>query len=552
MENGDAATGGGGGGGERESLRGSGGRLSAPSLDSGAFPPSSPEEFKERNGHSGGLSWAEFGRQYARGRFDPVSVPPAPNDVDSSLALPRTARALRNPSIDRPQLNSEPNTRAEQYSLGSQGPWSAPCDGPQSVNGRKMSSDGIPKHSHATQALKVELSPGHQISAATARLASAHMTNGTFSPLNVPSPDMELIDPLSSFSGFAQSGLSPDRGTNLTAPMKRTTSAYGYDPLPTIQASPAETPGEINHTTKRRPPPPTLVRNAGGMLRSIPPASAPLQHSQQTVTPQADDYFGSQDIKPSAEAFTSSNEAPDTEDTTPEVTEWPSIRSSTQCEPFFDKYGFLAAPLSPWEGQRLKALYSYNILHTAADINFDRIAHMIKLVFKAKMTFISLLDSESCWFKARSGFQYNHLPRTTSMCSHTILLESDEPLVILDTKQDWRFANNPHVVGDPKVRFYAGAPLRTSKGHNLGSLCIVDDQPHTEFPPRSRHILKEFAAIVMRELELWRDRVSGWADLLTGSFNCGRATRFRRRWKSLRASVSRSTTLRLASTPRVG
>lgn len=78
---------------------------------------------------------------------------------------------------------------------------------------------------------------------------------------------------------------------------------------------------------------------------------------------------------------------------------------------------------------------------------------------------------------------------------------------MLDAQEDWRFANNPQVVAAPYIRFYAGAPIRTSEGHNVGSLCIIDDKPRTEFPPRSRLILKEFAAVSMREMELWRDKL---------------------------------------------
>ena len=85
---------------------------------------------------------------------------------------------------------------------------------------------------------------------------------------------------------------------------------------------------------------------------------------------------------------------------------------------------------------------------------------------------------------------------------------SDEPFIVLNALQDWRFANNPQVVGPPHIRFYAGAPLRTADGHNLGSLCIIDDKPREEFSPRSRLILKEFAAVTIREMELWRDKVS--------------------------------------------
>lgn len=84
---------------------------------------------------------------------------------------------------------------------------------------------------------------------------------------------------------------------------------------------------------------------------------------------------------------------------------------------------------------------------------------------------------------------------------------SDEPFVILDTHSDWRFVNSPQVVGPPHVRFYAGAPLRTSDGYNLGSLCVIDDKPRSEFTPRQRLILKEFAAVTIREMELWRDKL---------------------------------------------
>ena len=80
-------------------------------------------------------------------------------------------------------------------------------------------------------------------------------------------------------------------------------------------------------------------------------------------------------------------------------------------------------------------------------------------------------------------------------------------MVVLDTAKDWRFKNHPFVTGSPNIRFYAGAPLRTAEGFNVGSICIIDNQPRSEFPPRSRMALKEFAGIVIREMELWRDKV---------------------------------------------
>jgi GAF domain-containing protein len=80
-------------------------------------------------------------------------------------------------------------------------------------------------------------------------------------------------------------------------------------------------------------------------------------------------------------------------------------------------------------------------------------------------------------------------------------------MVVLDTAKDWRFKHHPFVTGSPNIRFYAGAPLRTAEGFNVGSICIIDNQPRAEFPPRSRMALKEFAGVVIREMELWRDKV---------------------------------------------
>jgi hypothetical protein len=81
-------------------------------------------------------------------------------------------------------------------------------------------------------------------------------------------------------------------------------------------------------------------------------------------------------------------------------------------------------------------------------------------------------------------------------------------MVVLDAQKDWRFQNHPFVLGAPHIRFYAGAPLRTAEGYNVGSICIIDSHPRAEFPPRSRMALKEFAGVVVREMELWRDKVS--------------------------------------------
>ncbi|KAJ6570210.1 hypothetical protein DFH09DRAFT_917594, partial [Mycena vulgaris] len=180
-------------------------------------------------------------------------------------------------------------------------------------------------------------------------------------------------------------------------------------------------------------------------------------------------------------------------------------------EQAFAARGFLAPPYPPDELGRRRALYKFNVMNTGPDLNFDRIAHLAKLVFNTKGVIISVVDGEEQWFKSEwgtnTGTGSHTCPRAHSFCGHAILQRGDEPMVVLDAHRDWRFARSPLVLGPPSIRFYAGAPLRTQDGFNIGSLALIDDAPRDDFTPRQRHTLKEFAAIAMREMELWRDKI---------------------------------------------
>ncbi|CCM04966.1 uncharacterized protein FIBRA_07164 [Fibroporia radiculosa] len=176
-------------------------------------------------------------------------------------------------------------------------------------------------------------------------------------------------------------------------------------------------------------------------------------------------------------------------------------------EHMFLELGYLAPPNPPDELERRRALYKFNIWGTGRDPNFDRIAHLVKLVFNTKIVAMSLIDGTEEFFKSESGLDAQIVPRTSSFDAHAILQRDDECTVVLDAQDDWRFAKNPLVVGKPHIRFYAGCPLRTQDGFNIGALSIIDDTPRREFSPRQRHTLKEFAQIAIRELELWKDKI---------------------------------------------
>ncbi len=125
---------------------------------------------------------------------------------------------------------------------------------------------------------------------------------------------------------------------------------------------------------------------------------------------------------------------------------------------------------------------------------------LARSLFHAPIALISLVEHDRQWFLARQGLEARETPREQAFCSHTIL--GDEVLVVPDALQDERFAANPLVTGEPHIRFYAGAPLRSRDGHGLGSLCVIDRAPQH---PTAEQIqqLRLLAELVMREIE-WR------------------------------------------------
>ncbi len=156
-------------------------------------------------------------------------------------------------------------------------------------------------------------------------------------------------------------------------------------------------------------------------------------------------------------------------------------------------------PLPPDETERLHAVISYHILDTPPEEAFDRIVALTARFFDVPIALISFVDSDRQWFKARCGMTLTEFGRESSFCTQTILAE--KVFVVEDTLRDPRFAGSPLVVGEPHVRFYAGAPLISPDGYNLGALCVIDHKPRT-FSERERGDLAELAAVVMDLLRM--------------------------------------------------
>jgi signal transduction histidine kinase/CheY-like chemotaxis protein len=133
----------------------------------------------------------------------------------------------------------------------------------------------------------------------------------------------------------------------------------------------------------------------------------------------------------------------------------------------------------PDEASRLAALHRLDLLDTGPETGFDEIVTIARALTGAETALISLVDAERQWFKARIGLEATETPRSMAFCNHTI--REDRLLVTLDATQDPRFADNPLVTGAPFIRFYAGAPIVTSDGHAIGSVCVLDRATRTTF-----------------------------------------------------------------------
>ncbi len=133
-------------------------------------------------------------------------------------------------------------------------------------------------------------------------------------------------------------------------------------------------------------------------------------------------------------------------------------------------------PIPANEQERLKELYSYNILDTLSEEDFDNITEIASQICNTKISQITLVDNDRLWFKSSYGLPGSEVPRHLSFCSHA-LNTPDELFIVPDARADERFADNPFVTGEPKVVFYAGVPMISENGYALGSLCVVHDQP---------------------------------------------------------------------------
>ena len=160
-------------------------------------------------------------------------------------------------------------------------------------------------------------------------------------------------------------------------------------------------------------------------------------------------------------------------------------------------------PIPADEEDRLRDLDRFGVLGGSSDVHLERLVELARLIFAVPMAAISLVTADRQWFLAGKGLHITETPRGVAFCAHAIM--GDQVMVVPNALEDERFRNNPLVTSQPQIRFYAGAPLRSSHGYNLGTLCVIDCRPMEPTAAQIRQ-LELLSQLVMRELELRRER----------------------------------------------
>ncbi|MCD9573052.1 sensor domain-containing diguanylate cyclase [Pseudomonas protegens] len=149
------------------------------------------------------------------------------------------------------------------------------------------------------------------------------------------------------------------------------------------------------------------------------------------------------------------------------------------------------------EALRIQTLRELNVLDTSPEERFDRLTRLAKRLFNVPIALVSLVDADRQWFKSCVGLDVSETSRDISFCGHAIL--GDQILTVPDAGLDERFHDNPLVVGEPGIRFYAGCPLTVTNGSKLGTLCLIDIKPR-DLDDEDRALLRDLARMAEQEL----------------------------------------------------
>ena len=166
-----------------------------------------------------------------------------------------------------------------------------------------------------------------------------------------------------------------------------------------------------------------------------------------------------------------------------------------------------AGPILPDDGERVDFLRSLRILDTQSDIRFDRITEAASTITHSPIVLVSLVDGDRQWFKSKVGLDASETSRDLAFCSHVVAAPDSEIFVVCDALEDERFKYSDLVLGEPFIRFYAGAPLivpsDNGKEYKIGTLCVIDREPR-ELERHHYPVMQSLAQLVVAEVERLR------------------------------------------------
>lgn len=165
----------------------------------------------------------------------------------------------------------------------------------------------------------------------------------------------------------------------------------------------------------------------------------------------------------------------------------------------------ITARLPENESVRLSELYEYNILDTLPEQEYDDITKVASDLCKMPISVISLIDKDRQWFKSRVGLDSDETHRDLAFCAHAIL-SPKELFIVADALHDERFHDNPFVLGEPHIEFYAGVPLVSPQGNAMGTLCVMDHKPN-QLTEEQKVTLKALARVVTAQMELRKKNI---------------------------------------------
>lgn len=184
----------------------------------------------------------------------------------------------------------------------------------------------------------------------------------------------------------------------------------------------------------------------------------------------------------------------------------------------------IEAPIPKDDAKRLEALKNLGLLDTPSEERFDRITRLAIKIFKAPISTLTLVDKDREWYKSCQGLSRREGARAISFCGHALVEE--DMLIVPDTLKDPRFADNPMVIGEPHIRFYAGVPVKDMDGNRLGAFCIKDFAPR-EFSADDRRLLADMASWAALELRMTQMQElllknAKYRDMLAGELEASR------------------------------